>query len=89
MAAKFQGVDFYDVDGLLSEEERAVRDTVRSWVDERLMPIIGEHYVEGRFPKQLIPQMAERRLRPLRSHIARRGPGRCSGHCARAGPALR
>src|SRR5205823_4016421 len=27
--------------------------------DERLMPIIGEHYVEGRFPKQLVPQMAE------------------------------
>src|ERR1700758_2778199 len=59
MAPKFQGVDFYDVDSLLSEEERAVRDTVRSWVDERLMPIIGEHYVEGRFPRQLIPQMAE------------------------------
>ena len=59
MAPKFQGVDFYDVDSLLSEEERAVRDTVRSWIDERLMPIIGEHYVEGRFPKQLVPQMAE------------------------------
>ena len=59
MVSKFQGVDFYDVDSLLSEEERAVRDTVRSWIDERLMPIIGEHYVEGRFPKQLVPQMAE------------------------------
>ena len=57
--AKFQGVDFYDVDGLLSEEERAVRDTVRSWVDDNLIPVIGEHYVEGRFPKQLVPQMAE------------------------------
>ena len=56
---KFQGVDFYDVDGLLSEEERAVRDTVRSWVDDNLIPVIGEHYVEGRFPKQLVPQMAE------------------------------
>ena len=56
---KFQGVDFYDVDGLLSEEERAVRDTVRAWVDDNLIPIIGEHYVEGRFPKQLVPQMAE------------------------------
>jgi glutaryl-CoA dehydrogenase len=56
---KFQGVDFYDVDGLLSEEERAVRDTVRAWVDDNLIPVIGEHYVEGRFPKQLVPQMAE------------------------------
>src|SRR5437660_728172 len=59
MAPKFQGVDFYDVDGLLSEEERAVRDTVRAWVDDNLMPVIAEHYLEGRFPKHLVPQMAE------------------------------
>src|SRR6266496_1639871 len=56
---KFQGVDFYDVDSLLSEEERAVRDTVRAWVDDNLIPVIGEHYIEGRFPKPLVPQMAE------------------------------
>src|SRR6266516_4824581 len=56
---KFQGVDFYDVDSLLSEEERAVRDTVRAWVDDKLIPVIGEHYIEGRFPKPLVPQMAE------------------------------
>ena len=54
----FGGVDFYRFDGLLSEEERAVRDTVRSWVDEHLMPVIGECYIEGRFPKQLIPGLA-------------------------------
>ncbi len=59
MANAFAGVDFYDVDGLLSEEERAVRDTVRAWVDEHLMPVIGDAYVEGKFPKQLIPGMAE------------------------------
>src|SRR5436190_3258966 len=59
MAAKFQGVDFYQVDGLLSEEERAIRDTVREWVDDNLIPIIGEAYVAGKFPKQLIPGMAE------------------------------
>src|SRR5437016_12853538 len=56
---KFQGVDFYDVDGLLSEEERAVRDTVRQWVDDNLMPVIAEHYLAGGFPKHLVPQMAE------------------------------
>jgi glutaryl-CoA dehydrogenase len=59
MAPKFQGVDFYDTDGLLSEEERAVRDTVRAWVDDRVIPIIGEHYLQGTFPKHLIPGMAE------------------------------
>ncbi|HUG27635.1 MAG TPA: acyl-CoA dehydrogenase family protein [Gemmatimonadales bacterium] len=58
-SAQFTGVDFYNVDSLLNEEERAVRDSVRAWVDEHLMPIIGECYVEGRFPKELIPSMAE------------------------------
>ena len=55
----FDGVDFYQLEGQLSEEERAVRDTVRAWVDEHLMPVIGECYIEGRFPKQLIPGLAE------------------------------
>lgn len=55
----FKGVDFYDIDSLLSEEERAVRDTVRKWVDDEVMPIIGEYYIEGKFPSQLVPQMAE------------------------------
>jgi len=55
----YTGVDFYQMDGLLNGEERAVRDTVRAWVDEHLMPIIGDCYVEGRFPKQIIPGLAE------------------------------
>jgi glutaryl-CoA dehydrogenase len=59
MPPKFHGVDFYNTDGLLSEEERAVRDTVRGWVDDNLLPIIGDAYVQGKFPKQLIPGMAE------------------------------
>src|ERR1700741_3695444 len=59
MPPKFTGVDFYNIDGLLSEEERAIRDTVRDWVDEHLMPVIGDAYVAGKFPKQLIPGMAE------------------------------
>jgi glutaryl-CoA dehydrogenase len=50
--------DFYNIDSVLSEEERAVRDSVRRFVDERVIPIIGTHYVEGRFPRDLIPEMA-------------------------------
>ncbi|HEX7117576.1 MAG TPA: acyl-CoA dehydrogenase family protein [Longimicrobiales bacterium] len=57
--AKFQGVDYYEIDSLLSEEERMVRDTVRDWVDDNLLPVIEEAYIERRFPKELIPQMAE------------------------------
>jgi glutaryl-CoA dehydrogenase len=53
----FEGVDFYDVESLLSEEERAVRDTVRRFVDDEVMPIIGEQYIRGAFPAQLIPQI--------------------------------
>jgi len=55
----FQGLDFLDVDSLLSEEEKAVRDTVRRWVDDAVMPIIAEHYLDGHFPMGLVPQMAE------------------------------
>ena len=38
MAGKFQGTDFYDVDSLLSEEERMIRDTARSYAQDRLAP---------------------------------------------------
>ena len=44
--------DFYAIDSALSEEERAVRDSVRRFVDERVLPIIGDCYVEGRFPEE-------------------------------------
>lgn len=57
--ASFAGVDFFKTDDLLSEEERAVRDTVRAWVDDELVPVIGEAYTQRRFPKELVPQMAE------------------------------
>ena len=51
--------DLYNIDAALTEEERAVRDSVRRFVDERVLPIIGQCYVEGRFPKELIPEMGE------------------------------
>ena len=52
-------LDFYNIDSVLSEEERAVRDSVRSFVDGSVLPVIGEAYVQGRFPKELIPEMGE------------------------------
>lgn len=51
--------DFFDIDSALSEEERAVRDSVRRFVDDRVLPLIGDAYVQGHFPKELIPEMAE------------------------------
>src|ERR671933_538821 len=51
--------DFYNIDSQLSEDERAVRDSVRRFVDERVLPVIGQCYVEGRFPREIVPEMAE------------------------------
>ncbi len=51
--------DLYNIDHLLSEEERMVRDTVRQFVRERVLPIIGEHFEAGTFPRTLIPEVAE------------------------------
>ncbi|HVA58781.1 MAG: acyl-CoA dehydrogenase family protein [Gemmatimonadaceae bacterium] len=51
--------DFFDIDSALSEEERAVRDSVRRFVDERVLPIIGQHYIDGHFPLGLVPEMGE------------------------------
>ena len=57
--ARFEGIDFYNLDALLSEEERMVRDTIRSWVDDRLMPIIADAYIQRKFPTELIPELGE------------------------------
>jgi glutaryl-CoA dehydrogenase len=58
----FTGVDYLDSDSLLSEEQRLVRGTVRAWVEERVLPIIEEAAWEGRFPKELVPDMAAMQL---------------------------
>jgi glutaryl-CoA dehydrogenase len=52
-------LDFYNIDSVLSEDERAVRNSVRSFVDDKVKPVIGDAYVEGRFPKELVPEMGE------------------------------
>jgi glutaryl-CoA dehydrogenase len=56
--SRFQGVDYYHLDDLLSQDELLARNTVRKFVDENVLPIIEKHYEEGTFPKHLVPQMA-------------------------------
>jgi alkylation response protein AidB-like acyl-CoA dehydrogenase len=51
--------DFYNLDSLLSEDERQVRDTVGRFVDERVLPIIADCFEHERFPSELVPEMAE------------------------------
>ena len=50
--------DLFDIRSLLSEEERAVQDTVARFTDERVLPIIGDCFDQARFPEELVPEMA-------------------------------
>ena len=55
----FNGVDYFNIRSLLSEEELMIRDLVREFVSEEVIPIIEEHNREGKFPLQLVPKIAE------------------------------
>src|SRR5437764_11653966 len=71
--------DLYNIDHLLSEEERMVRDTVRKFVQDRVLPIIGGHFEAGTFPRELIPAIAELGL--LGMHIEGYGCAGLSAVC--------
>lgn len=57
--AKLNPTDLFDVRSLLSEEEQMIQDSVARFVDERALPLMGEAFDKGQFPKELIPEMAE------------------------------
>lgn len=57
--SKFKGVDYYNFDSLLTEEEILIRNTIREFVDDNIIPIIEDYYMRGEFPAQLVPKMAE------------------------------
>ena len=54
----FRGVDYFAVDSLFSEQELLVRQTARRFADERALPLIRECFRDARFPRELIPEMA-------------------------------
>ncbi len=51
--------DFYDLAGLLDDDGRDVLQRVRSFMNERVEPCINEWWTRGKFPRQLIPGIAE------------------------------
>ncbi len=59
---KFKGVNYFNIDSLLSEEEIMIRETVRNFIEEEVIPVIEKHNRESKFPMQLIPKMAEMNL---------------------------
>jgi glutaryl-CoA dehydrogenase len=50
-------LDFFAIDALLSDEEKAIRDTVRAWVRERILPEIGEWFEQGILPRELAQEV--------------------------------
>jgi|SRR5579862_574664 len=54
----FSGVDYYAIDGLLTDEERMIRKTVRDFVEREALPEIEACHSREEFPRQLIPRMA-------------------------------
>src|SRR5215467_13497861 len=55
----FNGLDVLGISTLLSEEERLTQSEVRKFVESNITPIIAECFEEARFPKELIPNLAE------------------------------
>src|SRR5947207_6856124 len=56
---KFRGVDYYGIDGLLSEDERMIRDTVRDWVESEFLPLVTDAHRQGTFPTELFAKLGE------------------------------
>ena len=54
----FEAADFYHLDDLLTPDECRLRDDVRQWVDARFLPIVAQHYRDGTFPMELVPELA-------------------------------
>ena len=51
-------LDLYDVRAELSDDERMVQDSVARFVDDEVLPIIGQCFAEQRFPRELVPAIA-------------------------------
>jgi alkylation response protein AidB-like acyl-CoA dehydrogenase len=52
-------LDYVDLEADLGQEERLVRETAKDFVEDRVAPVIADHWVEGTFPTEIIPEMGE------------------------------
>ncbi len=61
-------LDFLDIDHLLLDEERMVRDTVRQFVRDRVLPGIEDWFEDGHFPKEIAPEIGKLGLLGMHLH---------------------
>jgi glutaryl-CoA dehydrogenase len=78
-ATAIRPTDFLDTDALLSDEERLIRDTIRQFVQERVVPHVGEWFEHGTLPRELATELG--RLGVLGMHLEGYG---CAGASATA-----
>ncbi len=78
-AARVRPQDFLDIDSLLSDEERAIRDVVRAFVNDRVVPAVGDWFEQGTIPRELACELGA--LNVLGMHLEGYG---CAGASATA-----
>jgi glutaryl-CoA dehydrogenase len=78
-APKIRPKDFLGFDQLLTDEERDIRDTVRAFVTDRVLPNVGEWFEEARIPLELAPELGK--IGVLGMHLEGYG---CAGASATA-----
>ncbi|MCB0283866.1 MAG: acyl-CoA dehydrogenase family protein [Calditrichae bacterium] len=71
----FQGVDYFKISDLFSDDERMIQQTVREFVEERFMPVIQKHHRNGTFPLDIIPEMGQMGLLGVTVPEEYGGPG--------------
>ena len=76
-ASAIRPEDFLDIDHLLSDEERDIRDTVRAFVRDRVVPHVGDWFEEGTIPRELAPELGK--LGVLGMHLDGYGCAGASG----------
>jgi len=59
MSKELDKLDLYDVNAMLNDEQRMVKESIGRWVDERFLPLVAEHFENHTFPMELVPEMAD------------------------------
>ncbi len=56
---RYEAHDYYNMDDLLTDEHKLIRDAARAWVKKEVSPIIEDYYERAEFPSQIVPGLGE------------------------------